>query len=248
MILLKNALYLSWADTKARYKKSVLGPLWLTFGNLVGVLGLSLVWAQLLKEDMHSFVPSLTIGMIVWQLIAGAITEGPVTFIRQSNMIRNVAIPPWFFVVRMLSRQVINLLHNLLIVVGVVLYFGFELKPSVVWVLPGLLLVLLNLLWIMFLLGLLGARFRDVEFLINALLPLLFFISPVIFRPDRLPVDLNIIWLNPLSYFIEIVRAPFLGQEPSGLNFAVVGLALLAGSVLTWLVYRAKGRQLAFWV
>lgn len=248
MILFKNALYLAWADTRARYKKSVLGPFWLTFGNLIGVLGLSVVWATLLKEDMRTFVPSLTIGMIVWQLVAGTIGEGPTTFVRQASMIRNVAIPHWFFVIRSLSRQVINLLHNLIIVVGVVWYFDFQLQVETWLALPGIALVLANLYWITYVLGMLGARFRDIEYLVNALLPLLFFISPVIFRPDRLPVNMQIIWLNPLSYFIEIVRAPFLGSVPQASSYLVMFATLIAGAALAATLKKFKGRQLAFWV
>lgn len=248
MTLLKNALYLAWTDTRARYKKSILGPLWLTFGNLIGVLGLSVVWANLLKEEMRTFVPSLTIGMIVWQLVAGTIGEGPTTFIRQASIIRNVSIPNWFFVIRSLSRQLINLLHNLIIVVGVVLYFDFPLSAGMWLAIPGIMLVFANLYWMTYLLGMLGARFRDIEYLVNALLPLLFFISPVIFRPDRLPVDMKIVWLNPLSYFIEVVRAPFLGTIPDIKSYFVMFSALLAGSLLTGLLVKLKGRQLAFWV
>ncbi|QWF70867.1 ABC transporter permease [Methylomonas paludis] len=248
MILLKNAFYLAWTDTRARYKKSILGPLWLTLGNLVGVLGLSIVWATLLKEEMRSFVPSLTIGMIIWQLVAGAIGDGPTIFIRQAGMIRNVAIPAWFFVIRALARQIINLLHNLVIVLGVVWYFDFPVQ-SITWLaLPGLLLVIFNLFWIMYFLGMLGARFRDVEYLINALLPLLFFISPVIFRPDRLPVNMEIIWLNPFSYFIEVVRSPFLGHIPDTKNYVVMLGILLAGTIMTLIFQRLCGKRIAFWV
>lgn len=248
MSIFKNALYLAWSDTTVRYKKSVLGPLWLTVGNLIGVLGLSVVWANLLKEDMRTFVPSLTIGMIVWQLVAGSIGEGATTFIRHASIIRNVSIPSWFFVVRALSRQIINLLHNLIIVVGVVWYFDFPLQAETWLALPGIILVFLNLFWMIYLLGMLGARFRDVEYLVNALLPLLFFISPVIFRPDSLPVDMQIIWLNPLSYFIEVVRAPFLGNLLDASYYLVMLGIVLVGTVLTATVVRLKGRQLAFWV
>ena len=248
MTLFKNALYLAWADTKARYKKSVLGPFWLTFGNLIGVLGLSVVWANLLKEDMRTFVPSLTIGMIVWQLVAGTIGEGSTTFIRQASIIRNVSIPYSFFVIRALSRQIINLLHNLIIVVGVIWYFDFPLQIEIWLALPGILLVLANLFWMTDLLGMLGARYRDIEHLVNAFLPLLFFISPVIFRPDRLPVDMQIIWFNPLSYFIEVVRAPFLGTVPEIGHYLIMLGILLVGSALTAYLLKHKGRQLAFWV
>jgi ABC-type polysaccharide/polyol phosphate export permease len=248
MILFKNALYLAWSDTRARYNKSILGPFWLTFGNLIGVLGLSLVWGTLLKEDMTSFVPSLTIGMIVWQLVAGSIGDGPTIFVRQANMIRNVAIPFWFFALRTLCRQLINLIHNLVIVIGVIWYFDIPLNILSLLSLLGLILVSLNLFWMMYLLGMLGARFRDIEFLVSAMLPLLFFISPVIFRPDRLPPDLQLIWLNPLSYFIEVVRAPFLNQLPSSNSYFVMVGMLIVGALFTNILHRIKGKQIVFWI
>ena len=248
MTTLKNAFYLALTDTRARYKKSILGPLWLTLGNLVGVLGLSVVWAALLKEDMHSFVPSLTIGLIIWQLVAGAISDGPTTFIRQAGIIRNVSIPLWFFVVRALSRQIINLAHNLVIVFGVIWYFDFPLQ-AVTWLaLPGLLLVILNLFWMMYFLGMLGARFRDIEYLINSFLTLLYFISPVIFRQDLLPLSMEIIWANPFSYFIEIIRAPFLGNTPDATSYIVTISMLLAGSSMTLLFQHLHGKRVVFWV
>jgi len=247
-MLINNAIYLAWADTKARYKRSVLGPFWLTLGNLIGVVGLSLVWGILLKEDMSTFVPSVTIGMITWQLVAGCIADGPTTFVRQANMIRNVAIPRGFFVLRGLFRQIINLLHNLVIVVGVVWYYDISLSSQTLLSCVGLILVLLNLYWVMYLLGILGARFRDVEFLVHAFLPLLFFISPVIFRADRLPRDIYLIWLNPLSYFIEVVRAPFLNHMPEPKTYAVMSGLLVVGGAITMLIGKLKGRQLAFWI
>lgn len=248
MTLLRNAFYLAWADTRARYKKSVLGPLWLTLGNLVGILGLSIVWAHVLHENMHTFVPSLTIGMIVWQLIAGSVGEGASTFIRQAGMIKNVSIPAWFFVVRAMSRQTINLIHNLFIIAGVIWYFELSVTPSFFLVIPGLFLVILNLLWMTYLLGMLGARFRDIEYLVNALLPLLFFISPVIFRPDRLPVNMQLIWLNPFSYFIEVVRAPFLGNVPDLKIYLFMVVLLFSGLIASFVFHRARGARLAFWV
>ena len=69
MSLIINAAYLAWADTKARYKRSVLGPFWIVLTNLIGVLGLSLVWAQLFNQQMREFVPTVCIGLIVWQLV-----------------------------------------------------------------------------------------------------------------------------------------------------------------------------------
>jgi ABC-type polysaccharide/polyol phosphate export permease len=248
MNLLHNAVYLAWADTKARYKKSVLGPFWPTLTNLLGVLGLSLVWAGLMQQDMNNFVPQLAVGLIIWQLISGVLSDGPGTFSRQAAMIKNVAIPSWFFACRLLARHLINLMHNALIVVGVMVYFQLEITVQTWMFVPGLLLVVLNLYWIMHFLGLTGARFRDIEHLVQGVVPMLFFLSPVIYRADRLPPGLNIVWLNPLSYMIEAVRSPILGAAPHPSTYPVLLSMLVLGALLTWWYQSTKGKNLAFWV
>lgn len=248
MSLIQNAIYLAWADTKARYKKSVIGPFWPTLTNVFGVLGLGLVWGHLLNQDMNTFIPQLTVGLIVWQLIAGALTDGPQTFVRHAGMIRNVSMPNWFFSVRALAKHLINLFHNVVILVGVMVYYQVPLTEHTWLVLPGLLLVFLNLFWLLHGLGLVGARFRDVELLINSLVPLLFFISPVIYRADRLPAALNVVWLNPFTYMIEAIRTPLLGAAPDVLTWYVLLGMLVVGGGLTWLHQRTQGKNLAFWV
>jgi ABC-type polysaccharide/polyol phosphate export permease len=248
MSLVKNAIYLAWSDTKARYKTSVIGPFWPTLSNVLGVLCLGLVWGHLLKQDMDTFIPQLTVGLIVWQLIAGVLTDGPSTFTRHGGMIRNVAMPSWFFAVRALSKHLINLLHNVIIIVGVMWYYQVPLTANTWLLVPGLLLVTLNLYWLLHGLGLAGARFRDIELLINSLVPLLFFISPVIYRADSLPAALNVVWLNPFSYMIEAVRTPILGGAPPILTWTVLVVMLLVGGSLTWVYQRTQGKNLAFWV
>lgn len=246
--LIINAVYLAWADTKARYKKSVLGPFWIVLTNLIGVIGLSVVWAQLFNQDIRQFAPTLAIGLIVWQLIAGVLGVAPGAFCREHHMIRNVALPIWFFAMRLLARHVINFAHNLVIVAGVVWYFDLPLSASTLMVVPALVLVIANLFWVIGLLGMLGARFRDIELAVQSVLPLLFFISPVMLRADRLSAGEAPIWGNPLSYFIEAVRAPLLGHVTHAHAFTVLLALLLCGGLLTWLLIRAQGRRVAFWV
>jgi ABC-type polysaccharide/polyol phosphate export permease len=248
MSLFQNALYLAWADTKARYKKSILGPFWLTLTNLLGVICLSVIWSDLMQQDMNIFVPQLAVGLILWQLISGVLTDAPGTFSRQAFMIKNVAMPAWFFVCRQLARHLINLTHNVFIVVGVLFYYKVSITTQTWMFLPGLLLVILNLYWINHFLGLAGARFRDIEHLVQSVVPMLFFLSPVIYRADKLPSSLNIVWLNPFSFMIESVRSPILGTSPHPSTYSVLLFMLLFGSLLTWWYQSTKGRKLAFWV
>lgn len=248
MALLTNAVYIAWADTKARYKHSVIGPLWPTLTNVLGVLGLGIVWATLLNQDMKTFVPQLTAGLITWQLISGVLTEGPSTFTRYGSMIRNVNTPSWFFSIRALSKHIINLSHNALIIAAVLIYYKVPITVHTWLVIPGLLLVLLNLYWLLHGLGLAGARFRDIEPLIHSIVPLLFFLSPVIYRAESLPTSLYIVWLNPFSYMIEAIRTPLLGNAPPASTWVILLSMLAVGSVLTVLYQKTHGKKLPFWV
>lgn len=77
----------SRSDAKARYKRSRLGPFWLTLGAAIGVDGLGFAWNTLFKMDRAEFIPLLTAGLILWQFIAGVITESTTVFVASAQLI-----------------------------------------------------------------------------------------------------------------------------------------------------------------
>lgn len=247
----RNALYLSWVDVRTRYRKSVLGPLWLTLGNTIAIVGFSAVWAQLLRVDRAVFVPSLTVGLVLWQYISGCLVSAVTAYTQNATVMRNLCVPVWFFVVRIQGYNLINLAHNLLLVAAVLVYFGAQPSAGLVWFLPGLLLVIAICALLSLALAALGARYRDVRYAIEVSLPLLFFVSPVLFRPESL-VD-EYIWLNPISYLIEMVRTPLLSTlggpvRPAGWVYEG-GLIFLAVMLLVCAaIYWRNPRRILFWI
>lgn len=245
---LQLVLYFAWGDTRARYSRSVLGPFWLVIGTAVGVAGLGFIWGGLLNIDRASFVPALAIGIVVWQLIAGCITESSSAFTRNSAVIRNLNTPFLIFPAQLLLRQLINFLHNVVVVVLVFFIYPPPFSISSLLVIPGLILVIGNLGWVVILFGMLGARFRDLEQTVAVLVPLLFFLSPVLYRPKQLG-DLEFyIWLNPLSYLISVVRDPIQGFTPAGFVYLVSGGMLVIGWIVAIWLYRNRSIRIPFWV
>lgn len=242
------ALYLAWSDTRARYRRSVLGPFWLTLGTAIGVAGLGLLWSVLLKVDRQTFVPSLTAGLIVWQLISSCLIESSTVFARQANIIRNLRLPYFLHPMQLVMRHAINFFHNLVVFAVVAIFFSVPLSWGTLLFIPGLVIVMLNLLWISLFIGMLGARFRDVEHALAALVPLLFFVSPVIYRPDYLPFKSSIVWLNPITHFIEVVRDPLLGSIPPGFVYFTNFAILCCGWLVTLLLFNTRRNRIAFWV
>ena len=240
--------YMAVSDLRARYKRSVLGPLWLTLSTVVGAAGLGFLLSELMKIDRASFVPSLTAGLIMWYFISGVIVESSTVFNRQANIIRNINLPLSIYPAQLIFRQLINLAHTAPVFLVVALVLDFPLTSTALLAIPGVILLTLNLLWISLLIGLLGARFRDLEHLITSVMPLLMLISPVFYRPNFLPFSATIIWMNPFSHFIEIVRYPLLGSAPPMfVILANLGI-FIGGTLFTLWFFNRKHHRLSFWL
>lgn len=242
------AFFLTWSDTKARYRRSVLGPFWLVLGTGIGVAGLGFLWSALLRMDRTTFIPSLTVGLIVWQLIAGCISESSSVLIRNAMVVRNLKIPLLFFPLQLVLRQTINFGHNLIVILVVLVIFPPPLSAIQLLLIPGFLLLIGNLLWLAMVVGMLGARFRDIEPLIGAFMPMLFFLSPVVYRPDQLGVHSQIAWLNPFTYFISLIRDPIQGVMPPMFVYGTSTVMLLTGWGFTLILLGRKHSRVPFWV
>ena len=240
--------YISWSDTKARYKRSVLGPFWLTIGTGIGVGGLGYVWGTLLHKSLAEFIPTLSIGLILWGFIAGIIVESTQVFISNAPLIRNLALPHFFHPVKLVSRHLINLAHNLVVLLVIFLIYPPHWNSHALLAIPGFILVVLNLTWMSVLIGMLAARYRDFETAITNFMPILFFLSPVLFKADQLGAAHWILWLNPFSYLISIVRDPLIGQTLPAFVWPVSLLITLIGGLLTFWLFQSRHTRIPYWI
>ncbi len=242
-------LTFAWEDTRVRYRRTVLGPLWLTLGMAITVVGIGSLWSILWGLKAEVFFPYLASGLVTWQFIAGALTEGSTTFAAQASIIRSVPCPLTAHPMHLSTKLVIVFLHNLVVFVGVAIFFNVHINWWTLAFLPGLVLLLLNSIWIAFLFGMVGARYRDVPPMIGAILPLLFFVTPIMWLPEMLGEKRQfLVELNPLTHFLSIVRDPLLGRAPDVTSYEVVVAITLLGYACAWLAFRRYRSRIAFWV
>jgi ABC-2 type transport system permease protein/lipopolysaccharide transport system permease protein len=97
-------------------------------------------------------------------------------------------------------------------------------------------------------LGLLSARFRDVPLIIGSIVQVLFFLTPVIWRPEMLPDRALFLQLNPFYHMVEILRAPLLGSAPSMESWIANVLIAFVGWTICLFFYSAYRWRIAYWV
>jgi ABC-type polysaccharide/polyol phosphate export permease len=120
---------------------------------------------------------------------------------------------------------------------------------STLWlVVPGTLLVLLNLSWIALIVGPICTRFRDFPPIITNLLQMFFFITPIVFKPESLERARWIIHFNPFSYMVQAIRGPLLGQGLALDSVIALGLTATVGGVAALLFFARFRQRIAFWL
>lgn len=246
--LWRLAFTLGWLDIRLRYRGSMLGPLWLTIstGVMVGMLGF--LYSKLFNMDLTEYLPFLALSQVLWGFLATVVAEACGTFTEMVGPIRSVRMPMFVFSLRVVIRNLMVLAHNVIVIVVVFAIFRVWPGWHIFLVLPGLVLWVANSLALTLLLGGLCARFRDIMPIVNSLMQIAFFTTPVIWKPSQLGSYQVYLPFNPLYNLLEIVRGPMLGDSVSLLTW---GGALLSSAVVcgvSWMFFvRARGR-VAFWV
>ena len=203
---------LAWQEIKRRYRRSVLGPFWLTISTAIFIAGMGPLYGALMGQQPGRYVHFLAVGFIVWQFIACLITEGCQAFIAAEGFIKQTSLPLTVYAMRVVWRNVLVLAHNLVIVILISAYFVPPWDWGLLSAPAGVLIIAFNGIWLSLLLGLLSARFRDIPQIITSLAQLLFFITPIFWRPEMLSTNRWIADWNPIFHLIELVRAPLLGN------------------------------------
>ena len=139
---------LGWQDIKQRYRRSMLGPLWITISTGIMVGMLSLLYGALFQQPLQLYAPFVGIGMIVWLFIANVLNEATVVFQSSEAIIKQVRMPLTLHVCRMVWRNVIVLLHNCVIVFPILFLYGKGLSADLVLVPLAIATIAANDVWV----------------------------------------------------------------------------------------------------
>jgi len=239
---------LGWNEILQRYRRSLLGPFWLTASMAVMVVALGIVYAEIFKITVAGFVPFLCVSLLLWGYISSALTDAGTLFTSSESYIKQIKLPYSLYVYKFIWSKIIIFAHNFIIYFGVLIYFQFWPGAVALYAIPGFLLVTLNAALASFYLGMASARFRDIPQIVASVVQILFFITPIMWKPELLRSQPYLIDFNPFFHLLEIVRAPLLGQTPTFENY--LGVAIITGiniaiAALFFLRFRSR---IAYWI
>lgn len=241
---------IGWLDVKRRYRRTKIGPFWSSMTLGVYVVSVGLVGSGLWNQNITTYLPYLTSGMLVWTLLSMIIVESCTLFVQGHALFRNVRFEYSVLAYAMVWRNFIIFLHNVVVYAAVVLLLNVGiLNFATLLAIPGLLLVLMNGVWIALLVGLVCLRFRDVQPLVQTAIQIAMLVTPIFWTPASLKghYQFFFVQLNPIYRLIDVVRTPLMGEVPTLVSYVGAVAITAVGWVVTYYTFRAFRKRIAYW-
>jgi ABC-type polysaccharide/polyol phosphate export permease len=241
--------YLASEQVKNSYRRTVLGPWWLTAQQTVYVAGLAFVFSQLFHQDLRTFLPYVAVGFLSYVLLLGLVRNGANVFVGQANVIKSTRQPLTSLVLRNVMVELIQFGHNAVISV---VFFAIGYIHATAWLLlapVGLAMMLLNGVLLGLWLGPVVARFRDVGPAIDSVLQVIIFFTPIFYKASDLHgLRGTIIRWNPFTPFIDFFRDAVLGVQPGVSTVAGVLVFTIIDLALAAVLFSRTRSRLPYWV
>jgi ABC-type polysaccharide/polyol phosphate export permease len=241
-------MILGWDDIRQRYRRSILGPFWITLSMGIFILLLGIIYGRLFHVNLSTYMPFLSVGYIVWGFISTVANDSCVAFHEGSRIIKQIKLPYLTYVLRVVWRNFIVFLHTIVIFVPVALFFRLVPDWNTLLALPGLFLVAINVTWVATILAILSTRYRDIQPIVTTVVQLGMFATPIMWPVSSLGNATIVAEINPIYHLIELVRAPMLGATPEYRSWLVAAGMAIVGSALATGLLVSKSRRIVFWL
>jgi len=197
---------LAWKNVRLRYKSSLLGFFWSLLNPLIFLLIFLFIFRHAFPQVPNYPVFALS-GLIFWSFFSTSTGHILSSLVDNGHVLRSLAVPPLAFPVAQLMAGLFNLVASFVPFAFILAWFGWRPEPVHLLIVPITALLALFVFGIGLALGALNVYFRDIGLLWGALLPAIFYLTPIAYPADLVPEGMRwIAALNPLYHFIGLVR------------------------------------------
>ena len=242
--------YLSYFDLKLKYRRTFLGPWWVVLGIAISAAAMCFLWSTIFNLDWRSYLTYLFSGFIIWMWISQMVIDAPGTFCGDSSRyIKAYPNPPLFYVFRKCFLSFLLFLHHTPLIIIVTLLVNQYINLSVLYSLPiGLFIVFINSILFTTNIGMISARYRDIDPLVKSLMPPMLLLTPVLWKPEMLGDYSSFVYLNPFTHFVGIVRNDLIGLEFDAKIWIGAFLMTILQIFIFIILYSKKSKRIVFWV
>jgi lipopolysaccharide transport system permease protein len=222
---------------------------WITLSTGIFIIAFSLLGAQIFQRDIENYLPYFAAGHIYFSFLSTLTSESCSVYVKAEAYLKQSAVPKMLFILSTIVRNLIFLAHNIVIILAVVLWMGKFSQIRWFDLLAGLVLALGAAYFGVAILAAIATRFRDVRMMVSSTMQVMFFLTPVMWRPDQLTESAQwLVILNPYAVFLELVRSPILGMPVTWQTYLSSYFIIILLVVVYILLYLKVRRKIVYWL
>ena len=213
-------------DIRGKYKGSFLGILWSFINPLLSVLVYAIVFPYIMRIKVENYLIYLITGIIPWTFFTSSINLGIISILSNADIIKKVYFPRIILPISTVTSCLVNFLISCVIILLFCIGSGVGISIYLIWLPVVAFIQYVLLLGITFILSSIEMYMRDIEHIMNFVLSMAFYVTPILYTPDIFPENLSwVLKLNPMSYIVNSYRCIFLYQvTPSICDLFGVGI------------------------
>lgn len=230
-------------NVRTKYKNSVLGFFWSLLNPLMMMTVLYIVFSRILKikgiGGMDNFAMFMLCGLLPWNYFSSTLSDATRAIIGNPNLIKQAQVPRSVLPLAVVFSNLVTFMLTFSVFAGfvAVLVLIGKISISLSWclVLLPIFLVFQTLLLIglAMLLSALTVKYRDVEHIIEVILPFWFYLTPIFYPISFVEGKLRPLFaLNPMVAHVTLFRAAFLSTPPPGFLLMLVSLMITGAAVV----------------
>ncbi len=215
-IFIKQLVSLTFANMKARYRKTAAGFLWVILNPIILYSVQSVVFRKILKIEVPDYALFLMGGLLPWIFITNTLEMSIPYLYNSHNLLRGFRVNPFLLILCQVLDNFFNFIVAFLIVVIPVSFYSSS-NQSAYYLLPlPIFILLISIAAISSLASLMNVFYRDTKFVLTFILNIMYFITPIFYPIEFVPQEYRwVIDINPLYYLVEAFRLAVYGHYPS---------------------------------
>lgn len=236
-------------ELKSKYKSTTLGFLWILVNPLLQMIVLTIVFSFFLKIQVNNYPLFVFSGLLPWTFFSLSLVSGTASLISNRDLLKKVSFPKEILPVSSVFAHLFTFVLAIsLLIIFFVVTSGFN--SNIFLLIPLILLQTILSISIVLFLSSLDIYYRDVSFILQSILLVWFYLTPVFYPLSLIPTEYIFLYnLNPMSGIITSYQSIFLGTPlpyPNALVITIIETVLIF--LLGLFVFRKRSKYFADWV
>lgn len=223
----RELLYnLTSREIKARYKQSILGYFWVILNPFLQMIVMTFVFSIIARIPSLGvpYAVFLYVALLPWNFFSTSLLSSVNSLVGNSSLITKIYFPREILVYATVAAKIIDVLLASTVLILFMIYFNIPVRISIVWVPFIFLIQLIFTLGLSLILSAFNLFYRDVQYLLNLVVLLWMYLTPVIYPVEMVPDQYRfILSLNPMAVFINAYRQVILGGSQPNLYSLGIG-------------------------